>query len=222
MRVQRVALEDHRDLPRPRRQPVDDVAADQHLAVGRLLQPRDRAQQRRLAAARGPEQDEVLPFGRRQIDAVDGADVAAAEVLAEPSDLDRERHLAVAPARHRTDHYAPPIRPFLRHFSKIGLICPSARATAAWGLERPRAARAYMFGMMNVPKISPIAGVRVAAVADVRRPVQCVLQDGQLVAGLGAERIVVEPVARASARASRTPGRSYSSLSHVARAKFSV
>src|SRR6266568_4967637 len=50
VRVERVALEDHRDLARPRWQPGDDATADEHVALGGLLEPGDHPQQRRLAA----------------------------------------------------------------------------------------------------------------------------------------------------------------------------
>ena len=53
----------------PRRDVVDDASADQHLAVGDLLQARDHAQGRGLAAARRPDQHEELVVGDLEIDA---------------------------------------------------------------------------------------------------------------------------------------------------------
>lgn len=60
VRKQRVVLKDHANAPRLRRQ-VDTVGADEppaerDAALGDALQPRDRAQQRRLAAARRADQ----------------------------------------------------------------------------------------------------------------------------------------------------------------------
>ena len=63
-----------------------DVAADQDVAIRRLLKAGDHAQQRRLAAARRPQQDEELALLRGQVDAVDGDDIA--EMLADPPGLD--------------------------------------------------------------------------------------------------------------------------------------
>ena len=52
MRIEAVALEHHRHAAGARRNIVDDVAADQKVAAGLLLEPADDAQERRLAAAR--------------------------------------------------------------------------------------------------------------------------------------------------------------------------
>ena len=52
VRVERVVLEHHRDVALGRLEVVDHAAADRDLAAGDLLQPRDHAQQRDLAAAR--------------------------------------------------------------------------------------------------------------------------------------------------------------------------
>ena len=148
VRVERIALEHHGDASRARRQAGDDVTADEHVAGGRLLQARDRAQQGRLAAAGRPEQDEVLPLAGGQVDPVDGAHPAAVEMLLQVADLDR-RHLvssrrcrsALATATgRRSVGSAPPRRP------------PPAAAVTS-----PRAARANMFGMTKVANTSPSA-----------------------------------------------------------------
>src|SRR5262249_20791598 len=76
VRVERVALEDHCDLPRARRQIVHNLAADQELAGARRLEARDHAQHRRLAAARRAQEHEELAVARRQIDAVHRGDLA--------------------------------------------------------------------------------------------------------------------------------------------------
>ena len=51
VRIQRVVLEHHGDVAVARRHVVHHVAADPDLALGNLLEPRDHAQRRGLAAA---------------------------------------------------------------------------------------------------------------------------------------------------------------------------
>ena len=77
MRVERVALEDHRDLAGAGGKPGHDPAADQDIAAGRRFEPADHPQQRRLAAPRGTEQDEELAIRAGQVDPVDGGDPVA-------------------------------------------------------------------------------------------------------------------------------------------------
>src|SRR6476659_1555607 len=61
VRVERVALEDHRDVALARRHVVDDALADPQAALADLLQPRDHPQRGRLAAAGwADEHDELL------------------------------------------------------------------------------------------------------------------------------------------------------------------
>jgi hypothetical protein len=117
--VQRVALEHHRHLPRPRREAVHDVPADQDLALRRLLEPGDGAQQRGLAAARGTEQHQVLPLGGLDVHPVHGDDVAVVALL-EPPQLDGERRGGTVAAFLR--------RPRLRHRSDPS--CATSRRSA--------------------------------------------------------------------------------------------
>ena len=90
VRVQRVALEDHRDLALARRQIVHHAVADDDVAGGLLLEPGDHAEQGRLPAAGRTEQDEELSFASREVDAVDRG--VLLEDLADRLRLDR-RHL---------------------------------------------------------------------------------------------------------------------------------
>ena len=76
VRIEPVALKHHGDAARARRHVVDDVAVDQELAGRGLLQARDDAQERRLAAARRPEQHHELAVAHLQADAVDSHHVA--------------------------------------------------------------------------------------------------------------------------------------------------
>ena len=75
MRVERVRLEDHRDVAVPRREVGDVAAADLDRAFGDLLEARDHAQQRRLPAAGRPDEDDELAVVDLQRDVVDRDDV---------------------------------------------------------------------------------------------------------------------------------------------------
>src|SRR6266550_1298013 len=69
--------------------------ADADLAATRLLQAGDGTQQRRLAAARRPEQGEELAVHDGQVQPVQGAH-AARELLGDPADR-QPGHLALDP-----------------------------------------------------------------------------------------------------------------------------
>ncbi len=76
MRIERVVLEDHGDVPVPGREPVDDPVADPDLARLEGLEARDHAQQRGLAAARGPDEDHEfarVDHERQPVDDPDGS-----------------------------------------------------------------------------------------------------------------------------------------------------
>ena len=66
---------------------VDDALADADLAGGDVLQPRDHAQQGRLAAARRADQDDELAVVDQDIDAMD--DLDRSEGLSDVADRDR-------------------------------------------------------------------------------------------------------------------------------------
>ena len=72
VRVQRVVLEDHRDVAILRRDVRDVAIADQDAAVVDLFEAGEHAQSGRLAAAGGSDQDEELAVGDLQVDLVDG------------------------------------------------------------------------------------------------------------------------------------------------------
>ena len=67
-----VALEDHRDPAAARRQVGRVAAADPDAPAVDLLEPGEAAEQRRLAAAGGPEEDDELAVGDLEVDVVDG------------------------------------------------------------------------------------------------------------------------------------------------------
>ena len=73
VRVERVVLEDHRDVALLGREVVDDPLADPQLAVGHLLEPRHHPQRGRLAAARRADEDDELPVLDLEVEIDDGA-----------------------------------------------------------------------------------------------------------------------------------------------------
>ena len=72
VRVERVALEDHRDVPFLRREVVDDAVADPELAVGDLLEPGDHAQGGRLAAPGRADQHHQFAVLDREVEVIHG------------------------------------------------------------------------------------------------------------------------------------------------------
>ena len=79
VRIERVRLEHHRDVPVLRRDAVDDPLADLDLAVVDLLEAGEAAQRRRLAAPRWPDQDQELLVVDLEVEVVDGDDVVPAD-----------------------------------------------------------------------------------------------------------------------------------------------
>ena len=73
MRVERVVLEDHRDVALARVEPGDVPAADVDRAGRRLLDPGDQLEQRRLAAARRADEHHELALVDIERHVVDGA-----------------------------------------------------------------------------------------------------------------------------------------------------
>ena len=71
MRIQRVVLKHHRDVAARGLELVDAAIADPDLAGVERLEAGEQPQQRRLAAARRPEQHETLARLDVEIDAVD-------------------------------------------------------------------------------------------------------------------------------------------------------
>ena len=72
VRVERVVLEDHRDVAPLRREVVDDRVADANLAFGDLLEARDHPQGSRLPAPRGADEDDELAVLDLEIELIDG------------------------------------------------------------------------------------------------------------------------------------------------------
>ncbi len=74
--VERIALEDHRDVAILRRDVVDDLLADSQRSVGDLFQAGDHAQAGGLAAAGRPDEDHELRVADVEVEVVHGDDVA--------------------------------------------------------------------------------------------------------------------------------------------------
>ena len=92
VRVERVGLEDHGDVPAARSEVGHVAVADPDLAAGHVLEARDHPQQGRLAAARGADEHEELAVGDLERDVVDGPH--RTECLAHLVEPDR-RHAAM-------------------------------------------------------------------------------------------------------------------------------
>ena len=117
VRVERVALEHHGHVAVLGVDVVDDAVADGDRAVTELLEPGHEAQRRRLAAARGAEQDEELAVGDRQGEVVDRGGLA--EALGDPLEADLCQR---APSGRPP--FAPPSRSTVRTVAGRGAVGP--------------------------------------------------------------------------------------------------
>src|SRR5215211_486376 len=72
VRVERVALEDHRDVPVLGGDVVHDALADPEDALGDVLEPRHHPERGRLAASRWADQDHELAVGDLEVHVVHG------------------------------------------------------------------------------------------------------------------------------------------------------
>jgi hypothetical protein len=73
VRIERVALEDHRDVALLRCQIVDDPLANPDLAFADLLEPGQHAERSRLPATRRPDKHHQFAVGNVEIEVLDGA-----------------------------------------------------------------------------------------------------------------------------------------------------
>ncbi len=92
MRVQRVALEDHREVAILRRHAVLHLATDRDRPVRGALEAGEHAQRGRLAAAGRPDQDEELAVPDVEREVVDRDDLA--EQLVDVIEPDRRHQIA--------------------------------------------------------------------------------------------------------------------------------
>jgi hypothetical protein len=109
VRVERVVLEDHGDVPVHRRDLVHARAADVDLAGGRILEPRRHPQHRRLPGAGGADQDDELAVHDLEIERGDG-DGAVGEPLRQPQVLDRRHYASFLACRAIRSRYQSALR----------------------------------------------------------------------------------------------------------------
>ena len=81
VRVERVVLEDHRDVALLRRHVLTTRPPIEIVAVRDLLEPRDHAQRRRLAAARRADEHEELAVARLERQVEDGLDAVVVDLV---------------------------------------------------------------------------------------------------------------------------------------------
>ena len=80
VRVERVALEHHRDVAVARRHVVDDALADADRALGDRLEAGEHAQRSRLAAAGRPDEHHELAVRDVEVEVVDGTDATVVDL----------------------------------------------------------------------------------------------------------------------------------------------
>ena len=76
MRIERIVLEHHGDVPVLGLEVVDHAIADRELTISDGFKARNHPQQGGLAAARGTHQHDEFAIGNIDIDAMDGGDAA--------------------------------------------------------------------------------------------------------------------------------------------------
>jgi hypothetical protein len=74
--IERIALEDHRDVAVLGRDVVDNALADPQRPAGDLLEPRDHPEGGRLAASGRPDQDHELAIADLDVHVLDGVEIA--------------------------------------------------------------------------------------------------------------------------------------------------
>jgi hypothetical protein len=79
-RVERVALEHHRDVAVLRRHAGHVASGDLHVSGRRRFQPGDSVQQRRLSASRRADQNDELTLVDREVDALQHVDAPQPDV----------------------------------------------------------------------------------------------------------------------------------------------
>ena len=77
MGIERDRLEDHRDVPLLGRHVVHHPVAEEELTGGRLFEPGQHVERRRLAAAGGPEQHQQLAVPDLEVEILDGGNTAS-------------------------------------------------------------------------------------------------------------------------------------------------
>ena len=78
MRIKRVVLKHHGDVPVLGRNIVDDIATDHDFAAGDVFKAGDHAQRRGFAAARRSDKNHEFVVGNIQIDTANSLDLIVA------------------------------------------------------------------------------------------------------------------------------------------------
>ena len=107
VRVERVALEHHRDVAVARRHVVHDAVADHDAALADVLEPREHAQRRRLAAARRADEHHELAVLDVEAQVIDGARAIGVDL----------RHAIERHSGHRIPSFQTRVSPGAESFS---------------------------------------------------------------------------------------------------------
>jgi hypothetical protein len=99
VRVERVVLEHHRDVPVLRREVVDRPPADAQRARGDVLQPGDHPKRRGLAAPRRADEHHELPVAHLEVQVPDGMEAVRVHLV----------DLVQLYRGHRVFRVAPPV-----------------------------------------------------------------------------------------------------------------
>ncbi len=124
VRIERVVLEHHGDVPLLRRLLGHVHVVDQHRAVGDVLEAGDHPQERRLPAARRAHEHDELAVGDVQGEAVDGLD-AVREDLRDLVDVDSAHAISSVRRVVSTELTSPASR------SSAGIRSPCARVSSS-------------------------------------------------------------------------------------------
>ena len=123
VRIERVALEHHRDVALLRRQVVDDAVADPDLAVSDLLEARNHAQGGRLAAAGGADENHQLAILDGETEVEDGLRAVVVDLLnIAELDLGHSRW-QLTPVHGRRQHPGQSKSQMKREWPKLLTLC---------------------------------------------------------------------------------------------------
>ena len=130
VRVERVVLEDHRDVPVLRRQVVDDLAVDHHAPGRDRLETGDHPERGRLPAARRPDEHDELAGGDLEVRSRHGLRAVGIDLR---QALERDLGHGSSPGRESTSIGRVPWRRRLRGGNRlVGVGGMLSRAAASW------------------------------------------------------------------------------------------
>ena len=129
VRVERVALEDHGDVPLARGEVVDHALGDPDLALADLLEAGEHAQRGRLAAPRRSDEDHELAVLDLQVEVLDGPRTVVVDLR---DALVRDRSHGRTSSAASLEARAPTAPRWRRHHEPPGLACVRRAASRAW------------------------------------------------------------------------------------------